>query len=141
MKVLFVCRSNTGRSPCAEGFFNNMSKRSKSVSAGLDVKKTKVEGLPPGPGMIRAMKRYRIDISRIKRKQLTRKMVQKAGRVVVLLEKPEHRFLPKYLKKPSSKISFWSIKDPRNMTSQKAVLRSLREIRRRVKELVREIDT
>ena len=35
MKVLFVCKSNIGRSQMAEAFFNKFSKNHKAISAGI----------------------------------------------------------------------------------------------------------
>ena len=61
-KILFVCTGNICRSPMAEGFFRELTKEREgyeSLSAGLAA----VDGQPPSPHSVTAMKEIGLDIS------------------------------------------------------------------------------
>ena len=99
MKVLFVCRSNAGRSQIACALFQKITKNHEAASAGIEVSKDGKEGYPPGRLVILAMAEDDIDISKSTRKQLTSEMVDKAGKVIVLMTKDEQaKYLPEYLR-------------------------------------------
>ena len=140
MKVLFICRSNAGRSQCAEAFFNKYSKKNRGISAGLDVSKTRTAGIPPGRRLIEVMKDYKIDISRKKRKQLSRSMAEEASRIVILMRKAEtKKLLPQYLKSYTNKTLFWDIKDMRHTKSHGPLIERTKKIDKLVRNLVKEI--
>jgi glycine hydroxymethyltransferase len=75
--VLFVCTGNVCRSPMAEGIFRQ-SVRSRGdyrvVSAGLGA----MEGQPPSPYAVQAVKELGIDISALRSRMLTAELVQQA---------------------------------------------------------------
>ena len=81
MKVLFICRSNAGRSVMAEALFNKFSRKNSAFSAGTTVRNEDKEGNPAGFISIKVMRRINIDISKHRRKQLNYKMFKKAGKV------------------------------------------------------------
>ncbi len=140
MKVLFVCRSNAGRSQCAEAFFNKYSRKNTGVSAGLDVSRARTAGSPPGGRLVKVMTQYGVDVSRKKRKQLKIGMLREAGRIVVLMTKPEIKeFLPKYFKKFSDKTVFWDIGDLRHNKLKKPLIARTEKIKRLTQKLVGEI--
>jgi arsenate reductase (thioredoxin) len=110
MNVLFICKANVGRSQMASAFFNKLSKKNKSTSAGTQVGEK--EGQIIGENektklLIKVMGDEGIDIKNFKRKQLTPQMVDKADKIIVMAEKSE---CSEYLLK-SNKVIFWKIED------------------------------
>src|SRR3989338_10979201 len=45
MKILFICKSNVGRSQMAPAFFNKLSKKHKAVGAGTHVRENENQSL------------------------------------------------------------------------------------------------
>jgi glycine hydroxymethyltransferase len=75
--ILFVCTGNVCRSPMAEGLFRHAVKgdsRFRVISAGVGA----VDGQPPSPFAVRALKELGIDISRQRSRMLTAELVQEA---------------------------------------------------------------
>src|SRR5690349_2553646 len=75
--ILFVCTGNICRSPMAEGLFRQAVRDSheyKVLSAGVGA----VEGQPPSPHAVRALKDLGIDISKQRSHVLTAELVQQA---------------------------------------------------------------
>src|SRR5262245_4123295 len=75
--VLFVCTGNVCRSPMAEGIFRKtVEKRGnyRVVSAGLGA----MEGQPPSPYAVQAVKELGIDISMQRSRMLTADLVEEA---------------------------------------------------------------
>ncbi|MBM3836762.1 MAG: ribose 5-phosphate isomerase B [Verrucomicrobia bacterium] len=75
--ILFVCTGNVCRSPMAEGLFRHAMKGSgdyRVVSAGVGA----VDGQPPSPNAVRALRELGIDISRQRSRSLTAELVQEA---------------------------------------------------------------
>ncbi len=140
MKILFICRSNAGRSQTAEAFFKSDTKEHKASSAGLDVRSTKNVGMPPDKRVTAVMKRYYgIDISKWKRKQVTQSMLRSFDKVVVLMPLEERRkYLPDYFRKFYKKIVFWDIVDLRDTKSANARKERAEKIRLLVKQLIDE---
>lgn len=139
-KILFICRSNAGRSQSAEAFFNKYSKLNKGISAGTEVKLEGRIGKPPGGNVIVAMKKYGINISNKKRKQVSLALLKKASRIIILMEEHEIKdHVPSYFKQFKNKIVFWSIKDMRGINDLKLVTQRTEKIRKLVRNLVKEI--
>jgi protein-tyrosine-phosphatase len=132
MNVLFVCKGNVGRSQMANAFFNKLSEKNKSVSAGTVVGEKEGEALHEF--VIKCMAEEGFDLSKNKRKQLTPEMVKLADRIIVMAEKEN---LPDYLAN-SNKITFWKISDAKNMPYE-AHIKTRNEIRTLVKRLIKEI--
>ena len=75
--VLFVCTGNVCRSPMAEGIFRQAVRGRgdyRVLSAGLGA----VEGQPPSPYAVQAVKELGIDISGLRSRMLTAELVQQA---------------------------------------------------------------
>lgn len=79
MNVLFVCTGNTCRSPMAEGFFNNIY-GSGAKSAGIYTE----DGAAPSENAVKAMKKYGIDISEHKAKQISPEDIMNADKVYAM---------------------------------------------------------
>lgn len=136
MKVLFVCKSNVGRSQMAEGFFNKFSKKNEAISAGVAVEERYL-GKRLGDitiFVVPVMKEEGIDISDNRPKQLNEKVVDEVDKIIVMVERD---LWPDYLKSEERAI-FWGVDDPRK--GDMDVHRKARdEIKMRVKKLVEEI--
>ena len=69
MNILFICKANAGRSQMANAFFNKLSKKNKSISAGALVNEKEGESLPEF--VLKCMEEEGYDLSNEVRKQLT----------------------------------------------------------------------
>jgi len=107
MKILFVCKANSGRSQLAEAIFNKLSKgKHQAASAGTKVIREDVnrEGTKiSDPNIIAVMKEIGVDVSGNVRNQVTPEMLEKVDKVVILAE-PE--FVPEYLRQNKKSIKF-----------------------------------
>ncbi|MBN2015701.1 low molecular weight phosphatase family protein [Candidatus Dojkabacteria bacterium] len=133
MKVLFICKSNFGRSQIAEAIFNSISKKHKSISAGTEkgrVTDRKLEDFPEHSNLFICMYEIGLNIRENFAKHLTPEMVTNADKIIVMAKKEA---LPEYLKK-SNKMFLWGIKD---MCGQS--LDEFRKVRDQIKELVEEL--
>src|SRR5688500_365111 len=75
--VLFVCTGNVCRSPMAEGLFRHAMKSRgdyRVFSAGVGA----IDGQPPSPNAVRAMKEIGIDIGHQRSRMLTAELVNQA---------------------------------------------------------------
>jgi RpiB/LacA/LacB family sugar-phosphate isomerase len=75
--VLFVCTGNVCRSPMAEGLFRHATRGRadcRAISAGVGA----LEGQPPSPHAVRALKELGIDISQQRSRMLTPELVEQA---------------------------------------------------------------
>ena len=129
--ILFLCVHNTFRSQIAETYFNKFAKEKglnwRAKSAGF------LESEEINPMAIILMKEEGIDISDRKPKLMTRKMVDKADKIIVLCKECEEQglcvVLPKY-----KDIEYWRLEDPAKMELNQA-----REIRNKIKENIIEM--
>ncbi|MDP3727867.1 MAG: low molecular weight phosphatase family protein [bacterium] len=133
MKVLFICKSNFGRSQMAEAIFNQISKKHKATSAGT--KKGRVTGhklkdFPEHSNLFICMDEIGFNIRNNIAKLLTLEMVRDADKIIVMAEKETW---PDYLKK-SDKIVFWEIED---MCGQS--LDKFRKARDQIKSLIEKL--
>ncbi len=129
-KVLFVCKSNFGRSQIAEAIFSRLSQKHKATSAGTE--KGRVTGhnlkdFPEHLNLFICMDEIGIDIRENLSKLLTPGAVRDADKIIVMAEKDTW---PDYLKR-SDRVAFWDIED---MCGQS--LDSFREVRDQIKSLV-----
>jgi RpiB/LacA/LacB family sugar-phosphate isomerase len=79
--ILFLCTGNVCRSPMAEGLFRHAVKgrgEFRVVSAGLGA----VDGQPPTPHSVQAMKEIGIDISQQRSRALTAELVRSADLIL-----------------------------------------------------------
>ncbi|MBW2995201.1 arsenate reductase ArsC [Candidatus Woesearchaeota archaeon] len=126
--ILFVCVGNMGRSQMAEGFFNNISKKYKSISAGINA----VHEM--SPIIIDVMKEIGIDISKQRPKQLVADMVESASRIIAMGDDvKKSNFLPVKLAEN------WHIPDPIGKTPEQ--LKMIRDmIKEKVEKLINELE-
>ena len=110
-RVLFVCKSNAGRSQMAEAFFNSISRSGHADSAGANVAAERRQGAPVDSRVVGVMAETGINLKGRVRKQVTPAMLEGADRVVVLMEHSEATlYVPEYVH-ASKKTEFWSIPD------------------------------
>jgi protein-tyrosine-phosphatase len=109
MSVLFICKSNVGRSQMAMAMYNQLYP-GEAASAGtvVDVEGQRVGDRPRAVNAIAVMREVGIEISDYTRLQVTPNMLDNFDEVIVMSE-PDAT--PEYLREsPKSKI--WDIKDP-----------------------------
>jgi arsenate reductase (thioredoxin) len=107
MKILFVCKSNIGRSQIAEAFFNQFSRYHKAISAGIDTEEYSGKRIGElSEKVCRCMLENGIDISDKLSKPLTEKLANQSDLVVWIA--PEEK-IPRYLNK--NKLILWNIED------------------------------
>ncbi len=100
-KVLFICKMNAGRSQIAEGFLENLTKKYRALSAGMDVAREGKDGKPLPSIVLEVMQEIGYDLSSHRRKQVTPEMIKEADRVIVILQKQEiESFVPDYSDTP-----------------------------------------
>jgi len=99
MKILFVCRSNAGRSQMAEAFFNKFSANDKAVSAGTHVEKKKLPDF-----VVKCMKDLGYDISHKTRRKIIQSVANASDKIIVIMEPKERKLLPDYVKKSGKTI-------------------------------------
>jgi protein-tyrosine-phosphatase len=135
MKVLFVCRANSGRSQIAMELYNHLYP-GEAHSAGTHVDKPgqTLKERPTAASAIAAMAEIGIDMKNNKRRQLTPEMLDEYDHVIVLAEK---KSIPGYLNTwPGAEM--WHIEDTRVQgPARAAVIRN--HIFSRVKDLGRRL--
>ncbi|MFC2143659.1 low molecular weight phosphatase family protein [Candidatus Aenigmatarchaeota archaeon] len=136
MLFLFVCKGNAGRSQMAEALFKKIAKRHKCISAGTEAEKRgKDVNMELPETVIKCMKKEDIDLTGVKRKQLTLKMVRDANKIIVINEPEEQETNPNFLKK-SNKVIYWSIPDAKG-TPLKFHDKVRDMVKKKIEELVR----
>jgi arsenate reductase (thioredoxin) len=108
MKVLFVCRNNTGRSQAAMEFFRRLSS-GETDSGGTKVEQPKllVGERPGATTIVQAMKEYGIDMTKNPRKQLSPADAEGYDKIIVMAE-PET--VPDWLAKKNN-VEYWDVLD------------------------------
>ena len=130
MKVLFVCKSNFGRSQIAEAIFNSVSKEHVATSAGAiqdRVTNFKLMDFPEHENLFTCMDEIGIELRNQIAKQLTLEMVDESDKIIVMAER---EFWPEFLQN-SDKVTYWEIEDMCNKS-----LESYREARDQIRDLV-----
>jgi len=107
MKILFVCKSNIGRSQMAEALFSHFNSEHTAFSAGTDVPVQNENQLVSeiDTKLVNAMNAEGIDVTKKVRNQLTPDLVSNSDRIVSLISFDE---LPEYLKN-SNKLETWDV--------------------------------
>ncbi len=120
MTILFVCTGNVARSQFAEVIYNHLSKTKNASSAGTVAK----VGEPIHPDVLATFERHFLKHEGLFRKQITKEMVAKADKIILMTQEA----LPAYLA-DSPKVSDWDIDDPRGqgLEAHELVYKKLRE--------------
>lgn len=138
MKILFICKSNFGRSQIAESLFNHISNKHVAISAGIETGRVtghKLKEFPEHENLFICMDEIGIELRDNIAKRLKAKMLNDVD-IVVSMIKPE--LLPKLINK-RYKIIYWDIKD---MCGESlGIYRNTRDkIQKNVENLVKEIE-
>jgi len=104
--ILFVSTDNRARSQMAEIIYNHLSKTKNASSAGTQVK----EGDPIHPDVFATFDRHFLKYPDLFAKQLTREMVDKADKIILMTQTS----VPAYVKN-SPKVTYWDIDNPQDM--------------------------
>lgn len=131
MNVLFVCKSNVGRSQAAEAYFNRLSKKHHATSAAA-----RYDGRKEMDIVVKhALAEEGISTEGQKPKSLTPEMVKQADRIVAMCKREES---PPYLLN-SEKVEFWNIEDVKGMPED-VKRRNIAEVKGHVLKLLEEIE-
>ncbi|MDO8528307.1 MAG: low molecular weight phosphatase family protein [Nanoarchaeota archaeon] len=135
MKILFVCKSNIGRSQIAEAFFNNLSKTHVAISAGINAKDYSGRTIKELSDKVpRCMLEKGIDISEKLSKQLTEELANQSNFVIWIA--PEVK-IPEFIDK--NKLSLWDISDAGGKPYEHWC-QARDEIEKLVKNLIKDIE-
>lgn len=117
MKVLFVCRANSGRSQMAMELYNKLYPgEAESAGTHVDEPGQKIQDRPTASSALQAMAQIGIDMSSNTRRQLTPDMLPLYDLVVVLAET---KAIPSYLNTwPAAEM--WHIEDTRRNGLERA---------------------
>lgn len=110
MRVLFICKYNAGRSRMAEAFFKKYSKKNEVFSRGIGRNPRLPSSRTGINGSITVMKELGIKIPGGLGSGVTKKDVEDADKVIVLLDKKQMHILPKYVS-ASPKTEYYEIPD------------------------------
>ena len=131
MKILFVCRANSGRSQMAMELYNRIYP-GEAESAGTHVDKPgqKIKYRPTSASAIIVMRKIGIDMGENTRRQLVPEMLNKYDHVVVLAET---KSIPAFLNTWAG-AEMWHIEDTKNVDIEEAT-RIRDELDKRVVDL------
>jgi len=139
MKVLFVCKANIFRSQMATTFFREFCDKQKAESAGTEVvgagERLSDREEKQVKWIIEILKREGVDVSENKRRLLTKKMVDRADRVICMAQRES---IPDFLLK-SGKMEYWEVEDATPESDYDFFLMSAKKIKKKVKKLVEAI--
>lgn len=138
MKILFICKSNFGRSQIAEALFNHISNKHVAISAGIETGRVtghKLKEFPEHENLFVCMDEIGFELRNNIAKLLNTEMLNGVD-IVISMINPE--LLPKLINK-QYKIIYWDIKD---MCGESlAIYRNTRDqIQKNVQNLVKEIE-
>lgn len=131
MKILFVCKSNVGRSQMVEAFFKKYSKKKLAVSTGThaekfkDLRLSKISKL-----VVKCMKDKGISLSHKIPTQLTPGLLDNVDKMFVMANDED---LPDYILN-SSKVTRWEVEDTGGADYNFHV-----KIRNQIEELVKKL--
>ena len=131
MTILYVCRSNVGRSQMAEALHTSVG--DVADSAGIFVGKRegfRVKDIENTKNLIAVMREEGINIAKNRLTQLNENMVNKYSKVIVMAE-PD--IWPDYLIN-NKKIEYWYLEDPKGTD-----LENYKKVRDKIKYKVREL--
>jgi len=143
MKVLFVCSANINRSQIAEAIFNRLSKKNRSISAGVKPRKPGilVKAEHNNPFIPLRVEGY--DVSKAKIKRLNRRMANSSDKVVLIMRRRNLKDVPPYVRHRPD-LEFWevgSISDETPFAEYgKLERKRIKQIERLVKDLVSRIE-
>ena len=127
MKVLFVCRRNTGRSQVAEELYNQLTGSKDAESAGIEVdfEGQKLKDRPPASIVISVLEGHGIDMSENTRTKITKEVAEKYDKVVVMAA-PE--LTPGWIRQLKS-FEQWEVEDikRKNMADTKRIVHIIRK--------------
>lgn len=131
MKILFVCRANSGRSQMAMELYNSlMPGEAESAGTQVDEPGQQLKDRPTAASAIEAMRLAGIDISANTRRQLTPELLNNYDHVIVLAET---KAIPSYLNTwPAAEM--WHIEDTKRNGTERAV-----EIRDKLYERIKDL--
>lgn len=138
MNILFVCKSNVGRSQIAEAIFRQLANGKYFVqSAGIEAlgdEGKNLEGMmlknrESSKYVIECLKEIGIDVSNNIIKKLTPEMVENSDKIFVMI-KPDK--IPGFLKE-NNKVIYWEIDDPDGQA-----LKYIRKTRDKIREMIEE---
>ncbi len=127
--ILFICKENKYRSQIAEALFNRLTTSHKAFSASGAEPADKIS-----EDAVKLLKKaYNIDIIGQKPKRLTKSMLEKADRVIVLCNPEDCILIPKkYL------VEHWNIQKMENLEETEK-FKALDDLRNKVMALIAEL--
>lgn len=131
MKILFVCRANSGRSQMAMTLYNSLVPgEAESAGTQVDEPGQQLKDRPTAASAIEAMRLAGMDISTNTRRQLTPELLNNYDHVVVLAET---KAIPSYLNTwPAAEM--WHVEDTKRNGTERAV-----EIRDKLNERIKDL--
>jgi len=135
-KVIFICRGNMHRSPVAEAFYNLLRKDdsfAESYGTMVEVEGItgkKISSYPDFVNLINEVKKYGADISNHICTQVNPKVLEEAGKIIVIAEEDA---IPTWLRK--YKYEKWDIKDLDDFLTPEILTKDVEIIKSKVESL------